>query len=279
MKPRHLKRPTPHVPPRRAALSPSVHRAWQRLLAAALLAPAPALALDRYEGTAHSTRDGRLLYRETHFRYEERGKPARLVLYRCANGTPFERKQVWSGAEPSAPDFEFHDARDGYARACAARRQARGVCPGRTGAKVRSKHWPAGQRVIDAGFDAFVRSNGLLARGEKVTASFLLPSRQAFLGVGIRKIEAPTGAQSKGQLRLRMNLDAWYGFAVPQTTLTYLADDRWLLRFEGIGTIRDAQGRNQEVRIEFPPRLRVASAPRADLDAALKAPLQGQCRA
>ena len=69
-----------------------------------------------------------------------------------------------------------------------------------------------------------------------------------------------------------------YGFAVPQTTLTYLSRDRWLLRFEGIGTIRDRKGRNQEVRIEFPPRLLVTSAPRAELDAALAAPLQQQCR-
>jgi len=151
-----------------------------------------------------------------------------------------------------------------------------------TGATPRSRQiaYPA-NAVIDAGFDAFVRAQwSALAKGEKVTAKFLLPSRQAFLGVGIRKIDDAAGkAQAPDQLRLRMNLDAWYGFAVPQTTLTYLTSDRWLLRFEGIGTIRDRQGRNQEVRIDFPKRLLVTSAPQAELDAALSVPLQRQCRA
>ncbi len=261
----------------------SVQRVWPYLLAAGLAAPASALAIERYEGTAHSTRDGRLLYRETHYRYQDQGKPARLVLYRCADGSPFARKLVWSGAAPSAPDFEFHDARDGYregVRNAGGKREV--YVQAKTGEPMRSKSLAnPGNAVIDAGFDAFVRSRWTsLAKGDKVTAKFLLPSRQAFLGVAIRKVdEARAGAGATEQLRLGMNLDAWYGFAVPQTTLTYLASDRWLLRFQGVGTIRDAQGRNQEVRIDFPPRLLQASAPRTDLDDALKAPLQRKCRA
>ncbi len=252
------------------------------LMAAALLMPSGAFALDRYEGTAHSKRDGSVLYRETHWRYDDQGKPARLVLYRCADGTPFARKRVWTGVQPSAPDFEFLDARDGYSegvRRAGGKREV--YVQANAKAPLRSQQIanPA-NAVIDAGFDAFVRSRWTaLAKGEKVTAKFLLPSRQAFLGVAIRKVDA---AQPKvpaaDQLRLSMNLDAWYGFAVPQTTLTYVTSDRWLLRFEGIGTIRDRQGRNQEVRIEFPQRLLVTGAPRTGVDADLSVPLLRQCR-
>lgn len=251
------------------------------LLAVGLLAPAPALALDRYEGSAYSTRDGSLLYRETHWRYLDQGKQARLVLYRCADGTPFARKRVWAGAQPSAPDFDFIDARDGYregVRRSGGKREVYAQANASSALRARPIGSPA-NAVIDAGFDAFVRAQwAALANGSKVTAKFLLPSRQAFLGVGIRKIEGVAAPKAADQLRLRMNLDAWYGFAVPQTTLTYLASDRWLLRFEGIGTIRDRQGRNQEVRIEFPQRP-TPGAKRADLDAALAVPLQRQCRA
>ncbi len=252
------------------------------LVVVALLMPTGASALDRYEGTAHSTRDGSLLYRETHWRYEDQGKPARLVVYRCADGTPFARKRVWSATQASAPDFEFLDARDGYregVRRAGAKREVYVQANAKAPMRSRALANPA-NAVIDAGFDAFVRSRWTaLAKGEKVTAKFLLPSRQTFLGVAIRKVDA---AQAKtaapDQLRLSMNLDAWYGFAVPQTTLTYVTSDRWLLRFEGIGTIRDRQGRNQDVRIEFPQRLLVSGAPRAGLDADLSIPLQRQCQ-
>jgi len=244
--------------------------------------PTAAFALDRYEGTAHSTRDGSLLYRETHWRYEEQGKPARLVVYRCADGTPFARKRVWSATQSSAPDFDFMDARDGYqegVRRAGGRREVYVQANAKAPMRSRALANPA-NAVIDAGFDAFVRSRWTaLAKGEKVTAKFLLPSRQTFLGVAIRKVDAAQAtAAAPDQLRLSMNLDAWYGFAVPQTTLTYVTSDRWLLRFEGIGTIRDRQGRNQEVRIEFPKRLLVSGAPRAGLDADLSIPLQRQCR-
>jgi len=251
------------------------------LLLAGLLAPAMASALDRYEGSAYHSRSGSLLYRETHWRYQDQGKQARLVLYRCADGTPFARKRVWAAAQPSAPDFEFLDARDGYREGVRRNGNRREVyVQANTTAPLRSRpiDSPA-NAVIDAGFDTFVRAKwSALSKGDKVTAKFMLPSRQAFLGVGIRKVDdAPVTPQPKDQLRLRMNLDAWYGFAVPQTTLTYLASDRWLLRFEGIGTIRDRQGKNQDVRIEFPPKL-LKSASQAELESALTIPLQRQCR-
>ena len=271
--------PTRFLPTHALRSAPS---ALASLLLTGLLAPSAAMAVDRYEGSAYAKRDGELLYRETHFRYQDQGKPARLVLYTCADGTLFARKRVWTGAQPSAPDFEFIDARDGYregVRRAGGGREVYVQANAKAAVQAQPIDAPA-NAVIDAGFDAFVRTQwAALAKGDKVTAKFLLPSRQAFLGVGIRKSDiTPRTAQAADQLRLRMNLDAWYGFAVPQTTLTYLSRDRWLLRFEGIGTIRDRKGRNQEVRIEFPPRLLVTSAPRAELDAALAAPLQQQCR-
>ena len=46
---------------------------------------------------------------------------------------------------------------------------------------------------------------------------------------------------------------------------------------EGIGSIRDGRGRNQAVRIEFPPELYAASVDRAEVDTALARPLDGRC--
>ena len=243
-----------------------------------ILSPSPAFAAERYEGLAYAKADGKLAYRELHWRYEEQGSPTRLVVYRCPDGTAFARKRVRATADASAPDFEFIDGRDGYregVRGGGDRREVfvqerRDAAP-----RMRTLRMGAGV-VVDAGFDALVRKrwDELLA-GDAVAAAFLLPSRFDLLGVSIRRVESAAG--DAATIRLRMKLDAWYGFAAPQTDLAYRTSDRWLLRFEGIGSIRDANGRNQAVRIEFPPDLHAASVDRAEVDAALALPLSGQC--
>lgn len=254
-------------------------RAALVLLALAWLVPSTAWALDRYEGIAYDRQDGELVYREVHWRYEDQDRPARLVLYRCPDGAAFARKRVWAARDAAAPNFEFRDARDGY------REGVRGVGADREAYWRAGRERPMEQRtlafgadaVVDAGFDALIgmRWNALQA-GETVAAEFLVPSRLEFLDVSIGKVENPTSA-GKGTTHLRMELDTWYGFAAPQTDLVYRTSDRWLLRFEGIGTIRDEHGRHQEVRIEFPPRLHASDAGRAEFDAALVMPLARSC--
>jgi hypothetical protein len=242
------------------------------------LSPSPALAADRYEGLAYAKADGTLVYREFHWRYEEQGVPTRLVVYRCPDGAAFARKRVRVTADAVAPDFELVDGRDGYREGVRGDGDRREVfVQERRDTAPRARVLRMGEgSVIDAGFDVLVRKHwDELLAGESVAAAFLLPSRFDFLGVSIRRMAA-SGSED-ATLRLRMKLDAWYGFVAPHTDLAYRASDRWLLRFEGIGSIRDAAGRNQAVRIEFPPGLHVAGVDRAEVDAALALPLDGQC--
>jgi hypothetical protein len=243
-----------------------------------LLASAGATAADRYEGLAYSKADGRLVYREFHWRYDEEGQPARLVVYRCADGTPFARKRVRAAGSASAPAFEFVDGRDGYregVRGDGGEREVFVQAQRDSGMQTRVLRVGPGS-VIDAGFDELIRRHwDALLAGDSIAADFLLPSRFDFLGISIRRTASPDG--NDGTVRLRMKLDAWYGIVAPQTDLAYRASDRWLLRFEGIGSIRDARGRNQAVRIEFPAGLHVVAVDRAEVDAALALPLSGQC--
>lgn len=255
----------------RLAIAAPVALAWT------LLCPVPANAADRYDGLAYAPRSDALVYRETHWRYLDRGVAARLVLYRCPNGDAFARKQVLDRPSSTTPDFELVDGRDGY------REGVRTVAGGREVFWQRSRDTAPQQRklevgagaVIDAGFDALVRSQWVpLIAGKTVSAKFLLPSSQDFLKVNIRR--QPRNAEP-GTARLGMRLDAWYGFVAPETELVYRLRDRWLLRFEGMGSIRNANGRHEVVRIEFPDKLRVAGVGQADIDAAIKVPLTGRC--
>lgn len=242
-----------------------------------LVCPVLAAAADRYDGLAYAPRSNALVYRETHWRYLDRGVPARLVVYRCPNGEAFARKQVFDRPNGATPDFELFDARDGY------REGVRTVAGGRevfwqanrNSAARQRKLQVGGEAVIDAGFDALVRAQwAALMAGKTVSAEFLLPSRQDFLDVNIRQLP---GDAEPGTAHLSMRLDAWYGFVAPNTELVYRLRDRWLLRFEGTGSIRNANGRHQPVRIEFPDKLRVAAVDQAEIDAAIKTPLTGRC--
>jgi hypothetical protein len=243
-----------------------------------VLSSAGAAATDRYEGLAYSKADGQLVYREFHWRYEEQGLRERLVVYRCPDGTPFARKRLSMAVDPLAPAFEFVDGRDGY------REGVRGG-GGERAVFVQAQRDSAMQQrvlrvgpgsIVDAGFDEFIRRHwDELLAGDAVSADFLLPSRFDFLGVSIRRVASAD--RKEETMRLRMSLDAWYGIVAPQTDLAYRASDRWLLSFEGIGSIRDARGRNRPVRIEFPPELHVPAVDRAEVDAALALPLSGRC--
>lgn len=246
-------------------------------MASTLLCPVLANAADRYDGLAYAPRSDALVYRETHWLYLDRGVAARLVLYRCPNGDAFARKQVLDRPKSTTPDFELVDGRDGY------REGVRTVAGGREVFWQRSRDTATRQRqlevggdaVIDAGFDALVRSQWTpLIAGKTVSAKFLLPSSQDFLKVNIRQ---HPGNAEPGTTRLSMRLDAWYGFVAPNTELVYRLRDRWLLRFEGMGSIRNGNGRHEVVRIEFPDKFRVAGVGRTEVDAAIKAPLTGRC--
>jgi hypothetical protein len=73
-----------------------------------------------------------------------------------------------------------------------------------------------------------------------------------------------------------MRLAGWYGFAVPGIDLTYDRAGR-LLEFDGVGTVRDATGKNQNVRIVFPAEAIRSDVPESDIAGAAAEPLASRC--
>lgn len=219
---------------------------------------------------------GRLLYRETHWTLPGL-HPERWVLYRCADGKPFARKRVVDAGSPATPDFALEDARDGY------REGVRGA-PGRRSVFVRPPGGAERERmltvpadgVIDAGFDAAVRRHWTtLLRDQALRLQFLLPARHKFYPVRVQRVSSIDWNGVPAE-RLRMRLDAWFGFAVPDVTLVYARDDRRLLEFAGTGNLRDDDGDHPQVRIVFDTASRAATAREVAAVGAL--PLTGRCR-
>ncbi|MDI1253400.1 hypothetical protein [Thermomonas sp.] len=209
--------------------------------------------------------------------YEIGGKPARLVLYRCMDGSAFARKIVVERTGAATPDFDFIDGRTGYregVRTSADDRDVYWQKSSSTAEKRKTLEIPA-NAIIDSGFDAMVRAQWpLLSTEGGISAKFLLPSALRFLKVSIERVKLKPVV---GVTHLRMKLNTWYGFAAPDTDLDYRSSDRRLLRFKGIGSIHDARGRNQAVRIEFPGGLQGQRASAGDIETVRSLPLIGQC--
>ena len=229
----------------------------------------------REQASVYAAGSGKLLYREMHLVLP--GEAAeRWVVYRCADGQPFARKHVRASQRAAVPDFAFEDGRTGY------REGVRGAAGNRTvylresgsSEKARALQIPT-EGVIDAGFDEAVRANwDVLMRGKAVRLQFLIPSRMQFYGVRVQRIDSIDWHGQRAQ-RLRMRLDTWFGFAVPDVSLVYAVDDRRLLEFAGTGNIGDTRGRHPQVRIAFerPPH---AASPK-EAEALQKLPLTGRC--
>lgn len=229
-----------------------------------------ASAVEYYEGLAYAKGTERLLYRESHWLQEGGG---RVVLYLCPGGQPFARKRVLGGGP--APDFEFDDARSGYREGVRTRGATREVFSRESKhTRERRKAIAASEiEIIDAGFDAYIRRQwDALTPPRQQRVSLLVPSR-----LEVMDFKLAASARDDGARDYRLGLDAWYGRALPGIAVSYSAGGGRLLQFEGIGNIRDNDGKYAPVRIEF-PSARHRDATVAERDQAGARPLVTRCR-
>ncbi len=221
------------------------------LLAALLVIGAKANADETYAGDAYDLDSGTLLYRESHYLFDGDGAHQRVVLYRCADGRAFARKQIRDDGNAQAPDFDLVDARLGYREGVRNTGHERVVYVQRSpdlAEKTEPLKLPT-DGVIDAGFNEYVRRHwDALARGDALSLPFLVPSKRTFYTFKLAEVE---NAASTATLSLRLSLGAWYAFLAPHIDVVYDRGTRRLLRFEGVSNVRDESLKNYRVRIEF----------------------------
>jgi len=239
-----------------------------------VLAPLPARAVLTYEeGVARDPVTQAELYREQHWvRTEGARRVERLVLYRCADGTTFGRKQVDYRRSAEAPDFRFEDVRTGYVEGLLRRGTVPTVFVALPGAAERRAALPSPQLVADAGFDEFIRRQWQpLVAGDAVALDFAVPSRLESIGFTARRVgSARVGGEDAWIFRLR--LGGLLGWVVPAIDVYYGQQSRRLLRFEGLSNLRDDAGNAPlQARIDFAALPR--DADEAQWQAGLRQPL------
>ena len=244
------------------------HAPWYVPPACALFALAlagPVRAQDTLElqwAEARAPGGGGLLYREQHLLRSAGGRPReRLVLYRCAEGGAFARKQLDYSASAQAPAFALEDRRARYREGM--RRLGAGVelyAQARADAAERVARLPRAPAVVDAGFDEFVRAHWpQLAAGQVLPLQFALPARGRALSFQVQKLRQARIAGEEAEV-FRLRLGGLLGLVAPHIDVAYAARSRRLLRFEGLTNLRDAGGKRQfEARIDFPAPPRPAA--------------------
>ncbi|KAG1250194.1 hypothetical protein G6F65_018834 [Rhizopus arrhizus] len=96
-------------------------------------------------------------------------------------------------------------------------------------------------------------------RGERISLPFLVPGRQRYFPVQIRR-SAPLRWQGVAAQQIEVSLDTWYGGIAPRLQLVYADADRRLLEFQGTSNLRDARGHYPQVVVRFAAAARASSA-------------------
>lgn len=230
----------------------------------------------RFEGVA-STGQGTVAYREVHWQQAAEDGAERWVLYQCADGRPFARKHLPATSLAQARGYALEDARSGQQADIAV--SAAGVLiswkeDAASARRQRRLALPA-DAVIDAGFDAAVRRHWpALMRGERLSLPFLVPGRQRYYPVQVRRI-GPVRWRGTAAQQIQVTLDTWYGGIAPRLQLVYADADRRLLQFEGTSNLRDARGTYPQVVVRFSSAPRSGTA--AEWQQAWHQPLVASC--
>jgi hypothetical protein len=254
----------------RAAISGAV-------VIALLLGSGAAAAAGRFSGDAYSAAGNALLYHET--QYLLAGGAERLVLYRCPDGRAFARKRVRESGNMQAPDFDLVDARLGYREGVRDRGAQREVYVQRRANMPEQADLlsvPA-DGVIDTGFDTFAQRHwDALLRGDTLRFPYLVPSRRTFYQFKVSRIDAGTARQT---MTIRLAASNWLSFLLPHIDVTFDLASRRVVHYEGLSNIRGDDGKNYQVRADYPAVGNGLEVAQAEVDAALDTPLASSCTA
>ena len=248
-------------------------------LIALAFAGAPVPAAERWSGDAYSSATDALLYHETHYVYD--GGRERVVLYRCPDGQPFARKHVQETANAQAPDFDLVDAHLGYREGVRERNGAREVYVQRRPSMPEQASVvpvPA-NGVIDTGLEAFAQRHwDELLRGKTLSVPYLVPSRRKFFDVAVDRVADAPGTRPS-TMTLRLAIDSWLSFLLPHIEIVYDIASRAIVRYEGLSSIRDDNGKSYRIRALYPPATAAVPVDDDEVRSALAAPLASACTA
>lgn len=205
-------------------------------------------------GYAYDKHTGQFLYSESHREVMENGRVVKnTIAYKDGEGKLFAEKYIDFQESLVMPYFYLVNTQTGHvegARGNKSDNLLKVHFRQLSDAPIReaSVETPL-NGIIDAGFDRFIEQNWTaLTKGEILEREFLIPSQLDFYTFEIRKIEA----ELDGELAFQLGVKSLFlQMFVSPVLVYYDAQTRSLLRYEGVSNIRNGDGENFDVRIEF----------------------------
>jgi hypothetical protein len=214
-------------------------------------------------GYAYDKQTGEFLYSETHREVVKGGRTVtNTVSYKNGDGKVFAEKYIDFQRSLTMPDFHLVNAENGHFEGVrSADDQLKVHFRQLSGTDVReaSVETP-GNGIIDAGFDRFIELHwDALVAGDVIEREFLIPSQLDFYTFEVERVKEERIDDFAFQLRIK---SMFLQMFVQPVLVHYDSRTRSLLRYEGISNIRNEEGENFDVRIEFqgPARARVESS-------------------
>jgi len=217
----------------------------------------------RYEqGKAWNSDKTKVLYYESHWTTSENAVlKNRTVLYRCADGTAFARKEINYARSTLAPEFSFNDVRFNYQEGLRWQKDRPELWFVRNGQRQQKLLSNSDKLVADAGFDVFVKNQWpALGAARRQSLQFAVPSRLTSYAFNLQRINSLPFNKEPAQ-SFKLSIDGWLGFVAPNIEITYSRNSKRLLRFKGLSNILNNQGEKPvNAIIEFPVLDQIVSA-------------------
>ncbi|HKJ89361.1 MAG TPA: hypothetical protein VKA48_12760 [Gammaproteobacteria bacterium] len=205
-------------------------------------------------GYAYSLDNGELLYKELHETRAREGRPATgRVTYRDTDGRVIAEKTLDYRENPLAPDFHLHMPLVDYQEGLRTSRGAREVYYQPASGEKASREVPVERRLVaDAGFDRLIEGRlDDLSAGDPLTFDFLVPSRlEAYAFQAVKAGE--TEIRGKPAVHVRLEpANPFFRLIAGGVDVFYHRESGKLLRYKGLSNLRDADGNNLRVQVEF----------------------------
>ncbi len=203
-------------------------------------------------GYAYELGKDRLLYIEEHEETVAGGRVALSeITYRRTGGEVIATKRLNFAGDATSPDFRLENPGNGHLEGAKRENGRLVVFFRKSDSHELSERAlrPPEDAIIDGGFDRFIEANwSRLIQGEVFERPFLVPAFQKFLDFRIY-LERAANADVVFVMEPASLLVRLVGGRI---VVTYDRDSAALKRYEGISNIRDPDGNNYEVRVEFP---------------------------
>lgn len=237
---------------------------WRGMSAAALVllslwaGTTQATVYQQRVGNAYDKANGQFLYSEKHLETVVDGEVvAAKVIYTDGHGETFATKQVDFSRSPLVPRFKLQNNRTGHIEAL---EESDG---GLVVAFQRDKATALERKVMDAvpdfvadaGFDKAVdRYWDRLVAGESIEFDFLLPSQLDTLSLRVRAERTDQGQTLVVTMEPSSLL---FRLLAPSIIARYDIETRQLRAYKGTSNLRNDEGKNYQVQIEFGPTTQV----------------------